>query len=852
MNISRLGLKLVPYFLWGFAALMGGSSSAQAQGDLEYLSFDVLIGDTLSYSFYSQPPYLPEIDQYGAYPVYGTADLPGPGHLGVPGNNTLTYIPTVFYPVIDTIYLQYWRFTNGIYRNVTVVIEVNVVPSIVTAVDDYAETDENTPVAIDVLFNDFWTGGSLHIADVPLVNNGSFTLNSDSTEVIFTPAAGFNGIGHFNYTICDNLGTCDMATVSIAVMASVNPVVDTVSVVARKNVPRELLFALEGYHLISGPSHGTIDSTSEDYPIYKPATGYHGPDEIVFEKTQNGTTYQKVILVDVLNLTQPNDFIFDDFASTIVNQPIQIDALANDLGGAYLVGIAIVSQPTHGTVVNLGGGVFEYTPNAGFSEGVDHFVYRAYKPNYSDLEYGDVYVTVSNFVPAQSTFNLSTPKNTPLVLSYNIPVSEYDLTITVQPDLGTIQYYPGNQTVTLYGQTFEGYNLLVYVPDSNAVNQSDDFEFEYCTNTSQNCPNKVVKIYVDLLDITVMPSQFCVGDNCVWAGDTNADGVVNMEDILPLGLCMGDVGLSRPEPNLTQWYGQYGDNWNNIFFNFPVDQKHIDADGNGIVGGADTVAISNFYLEQHSFIPQLPPPALDVPLYFFEQSITPVEGGDLVVLNIYLGHPSEEIATDMYGFTFSMTYESDLVIPESVHINFSPESWMSYNSPVLHLVKKPFDGRIDAGLTRTSGYSDTGYGIVATLDFVIVEDIEGIRLKDDFIDLKLENIRAMNSAGQVASLPGSSIRIPLRKDNTNVPQENPLVVFPNPANQYAQVHLNGKENLIQDIQLFTITGKQVAEYSNLNLKDFVLPVYDLTPGSYFAKVRSQSGEVFTNKLQVVR
>ncbi|MBK8492037.1 MAG: cadherin-like domain-containing protein [Saprospirales bacterium] len=852
MNISRLGLKLVPYFLWGLATLFVGSSSAQAQGDLEYLSFDVLIGDTLSYSFYSQPPYLPEIDQYGTYPSYGTADLPGPGHLGVPGNNTLTYIPTVSYPVVDTIYLQYWRFTNGIYRNVTVVIEVNVVPSIVTAVDDFAETNENSPVTIDVLFNDFWTGGSLNIADVVLVNNGSFTLNADSTEVIFTPASGFNGIAHFNYTICDNMGVCDMATVSIAVMASNNPVVDTVYVIARKNVPRELLFALDGYSLVSGPSHGTIDFTSEDYPIYKPATGYSGPDKIVFEKTENGTTFQKVVMVDVLNITKPNVFVFDDFTSTIADQSIEINALANDLGGFYLVGVAVVTQPAHGTVVNLGGGIFEYTPHPGYTEGVDHFVYRAYKPNYSALEYGDVYVTVSNFVPAQSTFNLSTPQNVPLVLSYNIPVTEYDLTITVEPDHGTIQYYPGNQTVTLYGQTIEGFNLLIYIPDSNTVNLTDDFEFEYCTATSQNCPNKVVKIYVDLLDITVAPNQFCVGDNCVWAGDTNSDGVVNMEDILPLGLCMGDVGLARPNPDLSQWFGQYGDNWNNIFFDFPVDQKHVDADGNGIVGGADTVAISNFYLEQHSFIPQPPPPALDVPLYFFEQSITPVEEGDLVVLEIWLGNPNEELAVDMYGFTFGMTYETDLVIPESVHINFLPESWMSYNSPVLNLVKKPFDGRIDAGLTRTSGFSDTGYGIVATLDFVIVEDIEGIRLKDDFIDLKLENIRAMNSAGKVVSLPDNAIRIPLRKDSGLATQENPLVVFPNPANQYAQVHLNGKENLIQDIRLLTIAGSQVAEYRNLDLKDFVIPVYNLTPGSYFVQVRAQSGELFTQKLQVVR
>ncbi|MDV7394563.1 Ig-like domain-containing protein, partial [Arthrospira platensis SPKY1] len=140
-------------------------------------------------------------------------------------------------------------------------------------------------------------------------------------------------------------------------------------VIARKNMPRELLFALDGYSLLSGPSNGTIDFVSQDYPIYIPNTNYTGPDEIVFEKDVNGTTYQKTVLVDVLDLSVPNNFVFDDHAATVENMSVEIDALANDIGGDYLVGIAVVSQPQHGTVVHLGSGVFEYTPDAGYENG---------------------------------------------------------------------------------------------------------------------------------------------------------------------------------------------------------------------------------------------------------------------------------------------------------------------------------------------------------------------------------------------------------------------------------------------------------------------------------------------------
>jgi hypothetical protein len=87
-------------------------------------------------------------------------------------------------------------------------------------------------------------------------------------------------------------------------------------------------------------------------------------------------------------------------------------------------------------------------------------------------------------------------------------------------------------------------------------------------------------------------------DDCIWAGDTNFDGIVNMEDLLPIGLCMGEVGIPRQDVNLSaQWYGQYGDDWSPYA---PMDLKHLDTDGDSIITALDTVAINNFYGNTHS------------------------------------------------------------------------------------------------------------------------------------------------------------------------------------------------------------------------------------------------------------
>ena len=853
MNISRLPKIFALYLLVGVIPFLAVFDAQGQTGGVEFHSMEVVIGDTLYFDFYSDPPYVPQLDQYGVYPVFGIADLPGNGPLGVKGWNTLSYVPTTTDPVIDTIYVQYWKFENNMYFTVNLTIEVTVTPSIIHALDDYAETVQDQPVSIPVLNNDWGNGDTIKVEDVPLVNHGSIALNPDSTLVTFTPSAGFVGLAHFNYTICDEDGTCDMATVTISVMSIEPPVFDTLRLTTPKDTPREILLPLDGYSLDSAPTNGWLDSTSNSYIVYHPNPGFFDDyDYFTYSKSGPAGTQQIDVIMHVLDIDAGNLFVKDDYASTPIGQSVEIDALSNDLGGEHLQSVAIVLQPPHGSAVNLGGGIFEYTPDPGFS-GLDQFVYRAISPNGAILEYGTVHVTVSNQVPAQGTFTLSTPKNVPLVIAYNVPIYDYNFTIITEPEAGVVAFYPGFQTLDLNGQTFAGFNMLIYTPDQGVADFQDEFEIEYCV-VSDNCPTANVKVKVDILDIDVAADQYCLGENCVWAGDTNNDGVVDMKDILPVGLCMGEVGHTRPNPDLSLWFGQYGDDWNSLTENPGFDLKHIDADGNGIIGGSDTTAISQFYLNQHSILPQSAGSSINVPLYFYEEAVSPVTGGDLVLLDLWLGDPNDQLAEDIYGFTFTMEYESDVVDPASVHINFLDESWMSYNSPVMHMTKKPFDGRIDAGFTRTSGYSENGYGVVAAMEFIIVDDIDGIRPRDQFIELKLNNITAMNSAGQTFSLPGSTIKIPIRTAEEEQPElsENDLKVFPNPAENYVNLYLNGADKTIEEVKVFKLTGEMLQTHNSLLQKHVLIDTHSLPTGLYLAQVIANDGTVLTKKFEVVR
>lgn len=90
---------------------------------------------------------------------------------------------------------------------------------IVKAADDTAVTDEDTPVVIDVLANDFEIGGTLSVSQVGNAMHGGVVINANNT-ITYQPGAGFSGEDHFNYTVKSTNGAIDSRQVTV----TVNPV----------------------------------------------------------------------------------------------------------------------------------------------------------------------------------------------------------------------------------------------------------------------------------------------------------------------------------------------------------------------------------------------------------------------------------------------------------------------------------------------------------------------------------------------------------------------------------------------------------------------------------------------------
>ena len=110
---------------------------------------------------------------------------------------------------------------NGGTATATVNVTVNSVNDAPSATADSAETDEDTPVTVDVVFNDTDTeGDTLTLDEVSNATHGAVAVAGG--KAVFTPDANYNGPASFSYVVSDGNGGTATGTVSL----TVNPVND--------------------------------------------------------------------------------------------------------------------------------------------------------------------------------------------------------------------------------------------------------------------------------------------------------------------------------------------------------------------------------------------------------------------------------------------------------------------------------------------------------------------------------------------------------------------------------------------------------------------------------------------------
>ena len=161
--------------------------------------------------------------------------------------------------------------------------------------DDADTTDEDVPVTIDLLDNDADSDGTLVPSSVVVTtppSNGTVSIDPATGAATYTPNADFNGVDTFVYEVCDDDGLCDVALVTITIVAVADPPVaiddvettdpgTPVTIEVRTNdedVDGDTLSVTD----YSQPANGTVSCTATEC-VYTPDAGFAGED--AFEYT---------------------------------------------------------------------------------------------------------------------------------------------------------------------------------------------------------------------------------------------------------------------------------------------------------------------------------------------------------------------------------------------------------------------------------------------------------------------------------------------------------------------------------------------------------------------------------------
>jgi hypothetical protein len=799
---------------------------------------------------------------YEDVPVtYGTVSLLKPDLAVAPSNGEITWEedPVSFWTLTYTpdpgfLGQDFFRILNYPVSGGFSILQftVTVTEAEIIANHDYVYLASGNPIAIDVLANDYSSTGVKQINAIPVVNGGSATIDND--QISFTPAPGFRGLADLNYVVCNEIGTCAVGTVSIGVKGSGTvATADTLRIYPKREA-EQLIFVPDDYTLVApGPLHGTYDPTT-DIPTYTPDPDYVGPDELIFS---DGSDRELVFQVEVLDLEE-QQFTDDDQFYTLVGRPLTVNVLADDLYGSLAGCFGYTEQSEKGgtisAVAGSANGTISYTPPPGF-QGVDQFRYRAFPPLCNgEAEWATVYVIVSNFEPGASRFELKARKATPQVINYDIPAPNFSFSLgSNTPDLGEVIFLSGTVDTVIQNTVVRGENLLLYVPDANVASGSDEFEITYClqdgaTGNADCLLSKTVKVSVEIQDIAVETAPLCATD-CVWPGDANEDGRVDLADLLTIGRYIGALGPTRESAG-AGWFGQVAGDWGTV-------PAAADANGDGIVSAADTAVVLAHLDEAHTL------QSYDLSFAPFEVNLVAqdpmalinMEPGDYIVFDVVLG-TDEEPAEDVYGFTLPFAYDNNFFKEESIEFFFEDaDCWASYDSPILALQRNNLQDFAEMAYTRTSGNPISGKGTVAQLTIGVEDVIPTREGWDSPAEVTIGGgvATVINSSGDRNAVRINPVTLlinpPSKEDDVVQPAtataaylDGKLLAYPNPTRDRLTVHLNGQLEFEQLI-VSDMSGRELIRQSGLQTNHRELSLAQLPDGIYTLTVITADGVV---------
>ncbi len=253
---------------------------------------------------------------------------------------------------------------------------------------DSATTDEDTPVTINVLANDFERDGeAFTLVGVQGAQGGTAVVNQDST-VLFTPDANFNGVASFSYVLRDAAGL-EPVTLVVITVVPVNdaPVAQDDFIIIDEDTLAQIGVLANDFDVdgdtvsvdsvLQQPANGTVQINPNGTISYTPLANFHGADSFTYRISDGKGGFDEATVSIVVNSVNDAPIAVADSGTTTEDMAITLAVTTNDsdIDGDTVAVSRIVTTPANRAVTINSAGQLVYTPKVDFS-GTDSFVYE--------------------------------------------------------------------------------------------------------------------------------------------------------------------------------------------------------------------------------------------------------------------------------------------------------------------------------------------------------------------------------------------------------------------------------------------------------------------------------------------
>ena len=316
----------------------------------------------------------------------------------------------------------------------------------------------------------------------------------------------------------------------------------------------------------------------------------------------------------------------------------------------------------------------------------------------------------------------------------------------------------------------------------------------------------------------------------VWPGDFDANNQVTTLDWLHLGLALGQnpTGPARADQSIG-WSPKFAADWPDSVQN--VNSKHADANGDGHISLADTLAFVQNFGEEHFILGKSETRSGMV--LKIEMPAGPFSNGQKITAPIILGHVPDEI----YGLAFDLEFSQNAIKPSSCWVEF-PDSWLGKiaSSSIGFYKKNTGYGQMPVALTRFDGQNATGFGQIGTLHFEVGSLADSLKIEV----VGTHGILANGEEKPITPEPTPAVEILVSQKNLS--EKMIVQISPNPTSDLLFLEFFEENYPVQsaEISIFNTVGVLVFTQKTTN-GQAKIDVSNLPAGLYEIKILGEKG-----------